>query len=132
MRGGIETLDQFQTRASWRLLLQPLAVLGQALGLLAHRPLGRGETLRQRAIETLTGLLALHRIEAGRDPRRQLQTERLASEQLSEALLFGFSLPTLQQRRTLFAQQMDTGEFEQRQQGFGRGRLGPYSGRAQQ
>ena len=59
-------------------------------------------------------------------------SRRAASEQLREALLLGFILAALQQRRTLFAQQMDTGEFEQGQQHFGRRRLGPRRGGGQQ
>ena len=100
--------------------------------MLTDGALGSGETLRQRAIETLTGLLALRRIEAGSDALGQVQTKGFASEELGEALLFGFILATLHQRRALFAQQMDTGELEQRQQGLGRRWLGSCSGGGQQ
>jgi hypothetical protein len=100
--------------------------------LLTDRTLCGSEALRQRAIETFTSLFALHRIEASSDSPGQVQTKDLASEQLREALLLGFILAALQQRRTLFAQQMDTGEFEQGQQHFGRRRLGPRRGGGQQ
>ena len=94
-------------------LLQPLAVFGQAFRIFADRTLGRRETLRQRAIEALASLLTLHSIEAGPDAFGQVQTKNLTSEQLSDALLFSFILAALHQRRALLAEQMDTGKFEQ-------------------
>ena len=79
--GRIEPLDQRQTGAARGLLLQALAIFGQAVRLFTDGPLGGGEAPRQRAVEAFAGLLALLRIETGSDAFGQLQTERLAGEQ---------------------------------------------------
>lgn len=92
------------TRASWRLCLQPLAVFSQPIGLLTDCTLGSGEALRQRTVETFMSLLGLRNIEMGADPFSQIETERLARKQLRKAFLFGITLTTLQQRRTLLAE----------------------------
>ena len=64
------------------------------------------------AVETCTGLFGLVFVESLPDPLGQVQAERLAGEQLGEALLFAFTLAALQQRQALLAQQVDAGQLE--------------------